>query len=269
MQTTKEPLSNTQANFYVRKEINEPMVIYAGGVTAFQIEFMLFIMWNFGNIAKECERLGQSKSLEKFHFKVNQRGLLHFIKYYRKSNAEYQEKIIEKAIQEALCVITIENSKNLITGFQLLSKAEYNKEAKTLEFWINQYALEYFTDLQKNGQWFYTQINFNEQNILRSKYAKILYLILNKDEHKKKITIAYNELKKAFGKENVRSDYFKNIMLNPAVKELKKLNKFLALRYEYIYTNKPQGEKGGKMIDSITFEWADIQLELEFKEFAQ
>mgnify|MGYP002515934801 CR=1 FL=1 len=262
IQTAKEPLSNTQANIYVRKELNEPIIYYAAGATAFQIDFMLFIIYQFGKIARDCDRLGQIKSIEKFRFKTNKRGLINFIKHYDTADEERQEKAIDKTIKEVLCVMYIENNKDFIEGFQLLSKAKYEKKDKTLEFWINPSALEYFIELQKNGKWFYTQLNFNEANILKSKYAKILYLILNKEEYKKGLTIDYNELKKAFGNENVRSDYFKRIMLNPAVKELKQIDKFLALSYEYHYKNKPIGQKGGKMIDSITFEWNYKQLEI-------
>lgn len=258
----KEPLSKTQANIYIRKELNEPIIYYAAGATAFQIDFMLFIIYQFGKIARDCDRLGQSQSIDKFHFKTNRQGLIHFIKHYKKYNKEYQEKAIDKTIKEILCVMYIEHTKNFIRGFQLLSKAEYDKEQETLEFWINPHTLKYFTELQKNGQWFYTQLNFNEANILTSKYAKILYLILNKEDYKKGLTIDYKELCKAFGNENVRSDYFKKIMLNPAVKQLKKIDKFLALNYVYNYKNKPIGQKGGKMIDSITFEWKYQQLEI-------
>lgn len=255
-------LSNKEAKVRVRKELNEPMLVYAAGKTSFHISFMFYIIMRFGNIAKECDRLKEVKSLDKFHFKIGIRELIKFLNNYEKYNKEYKEKLMIKATQEILSVIYIDNNETFIDGWQLVGKTQYDKEKETLDFWINPYMLEFFTNLEKAGNYYYTEINFNEQKSLKSKYAKILFIILNQDFYKQSLTIKIENFKKAIGKENIKNAELKRTIIMPAVAEIKKLDRFITLRYEYNYKNKPIGQKGGKMIDSITFEWNHKQLEI-------
>lgn len=251
--------NKTQSNIYFNRDFNEPLMEFAGGTTAFNINFVLFIIWKFSRIRQKLDNAKEAKTKDKFVVEITPSELCKYLKNYEFYTNEYKAKVAEKAMREILATQYRYEDDKVILRFVMLEKAQYVKESEKLIILISEPMLE----MLEYSKDYYTKLNFLEQRAITTKGGKILYLLLEKNFYKRELSVSIEQIKEKWGVK-VKNAELKRKIIEPAIKELKKLEKYATLKYEFI---KETGGRGKPRIVGVKFDWQPHQM--EFSELAE